>query len=243
MSAHRLTWGPVLAATALTLGLSATTACSSELGGGAPVAPSPGPLANGGGPPPVQPAPSSEGPGLTAPGIRMAAVPKGDGSFDITEEVVLRNETSTIHLQLPQSGKRLAGMMRETRPVASSLKITANDDPVAMETSQLTGPQDVPLLSGATTLKLTYRLSGSSIRSLPSGTGRASAALRPLTADVDATLPTNLVISGGGLLNAVCPQMTEPRCAVGEPPGLGIQQGIPAGQALAVLQLNLPMQP
>ncbi len=242
MSAHRLSWGPVLAVAALALGLCATTACSSELAG-TPVAPSPGPLANGGGAPPVQPAPTAEGPGLTAPGIRLAAVPKGDGSFDVTEEVLLRDETNSIRLELPQSGQRLAGMMQETKPVATSLKITANDDPVLLDTSELSETMDLALLAGATHFKLTYRLSGSSVRNLPSATSRASAAIRPLTADLDSTLPTNFTVSGGGLLNAVCPQLTEPRCAVGEPPGLGIQQGIPAGQALVILQLDLPMQP
>jgi hypothetical protein len=134
-------------------------------------------------------------------------------------------------------------MMQSTKPIATSLKITADDDPVPMDTSELTESQELPLLAAVTRFKLTYRLSGSSIRNLPSETGRASAAIRPLAAELDGTLPTNLIISGGGLLNAVCPELAEPRCAVGEPPGLGIQQGIPAGQALAVLQLNLPMQP
>ncbi len=62
---------------------------------------------------------------------------------------------------------------------------------------------------------------------MPSSTGRASAAIRPLTADVDGTLPTDLVVSGGGLVNAVCPLLTETRCAVGEPPGLGVPAGHP----------------
>jgi hypothetical protein len=242
MSARHLTWGPVLAAFTLALGLGAGTACSPERAG-SPTAPSPGPLSNGGGAAPVQPAPTAEGPGLSAPGIRLAAVPKGDGSFDITEEVMLRSETQTLSLRLPPSGQRLTGMMRTTKPVATSLRITANDDPVPLESAELTAPQEVSLPSAVTQLKLTYRLSGSTVRSLPSETGRASAAIRPLTAGVDGTLPTNLVISGGGLLNAVCPELPEPRCAVGEPPGLGIQQGIPASRALAVLQLNLPMQP
>jgi hypothetical protein len=241
MSGRHLTWGPVLAALALTLGLGAATACSAEKTS-SPTAPSPGPVPTGGGVAPVQPAPTAEGPGLTAPGIRLAAVPRGDGSFDITEEVMLRSETRTLPLRLPESGERLTGMMRKTKPVATSLKITANDDPVPTE-PVLTAPQELSLPTAATHLKLTYRLSGSAVRSLPSETGRASAAIRPLTAQVDTTLPTNLTISGGGLLNAVCPEMAETRCAVGEPPGLGIQQGLPAGRALAVLQLNLPMQP
>jgi hypothetical protein len=69
------------------------------------------------------------------------------------------------------------------------------------------------------------------------------AAISPLTARTDGTLPTNMTVSGGSLLNVVCPLLQETRCAVGERPGLGIQQGIPAEQALAVLQLDLPMQP
>ncbi|MFI5711006.1 hypothetical protein [Kribbella sp. NPDC051620] len=233
----------VLAVVALTLGISTTVACSAEEQAGTPVAPSPGPLTNGGGAAPVQPPPTAEGPGLTAPGIHLAAVPRGDGSFDITEDVVLRSEVALIRLQLPQSGTKLVGMMRPTKPMATSLKITADGQPVPLQTTKLAAARDLPLTVAATKLRLVYRLSGSTVRSLPSETGRASAAISPLTAGVDPTLPTNYQISGGSLLNAVCPEMTETRCAVGEPPGLGIQQGIPADQSLAVLQLDLPMQP
>jgi hypothetical protein len=107
----------------------------------------------------------------------------------------------------------------------------------------VTQARDLQLVEPATELILTYRLSGSTVRSIPSEAGRASAALSPLTAGTDGTLPTNIVVSGGGLLNVVCPQLTETRCAVGEPPRMGVQRGIPADRALAVLQLNLPMQP
>ncbi|NEA34858.1 hypothetical protein [Streptomyces sp. SID13031] len=233
----------VLAAVTLTLGIGTIAGCSAQEQAGIPVAPSPGPLANGGGAAPVQPPPTAEGPGLTAPGIHLAAVPRGDGSFDITEDVVLRTEVALIRLQLPRSGQQLVGMMTQTKPVATSLKITADDQPVPTGTVKLSKTQDLPLPVAATRLRLVYRLSGSTVRSLPSETGRASAAISPLMAGVDGTLPTNYQIAGGGLLNATCPEMTETRCAVGEPPGLGIQQGIPAGQSLAVLQLNLPMQP
>jgi hypothetical protein len=243
MSARRSIKSSVLALAALTLGFGVTAGCSANEQAGTPVAPSPGPLANGGGAAPVQAPPTSEGPGLTAPGIRLAAVPRGDGSFDITEDVVLRSEVALVRLQLPPSATQLVGMMKKTRPMATSLKITADDEPVPMETSQLAATRDLPLPVATTRLRLVYRLSGSTVRSLPSETGRASAAISPLTAGIDGTLPTNYQISGGGLLNASCPQMAETRCAVGEPPGLGIQQGLPANQALAVLQLDLPMQP
>jgi hypothetical protein len=187
--------------------------------------------------------PTSEGPGLTAPGIRLYAVPKGDGSFDITEEVMLRDATSTLHLRLPQSGERLVGMMTKTKPVAGSLEVTADEELVTVDDREVTKARDLQLVAPATKLRLTYRLTGSTVRSIPSEAGRASSALSPLTAGTDGTLPTNITVSGGGLLNAVCPQLAETRCAVGEPPGLGVQQGLPADRALAVLQLNLPMQP
>jgi hypothetical protein len=132
-------------------------------------------------------------------------------------------------------------MMRSTQPVATNLRITAADQRVPAA-AQLAVTLIVPLTVATTRLRLTYRLTDSTLRSQPSESGRAAAVISPLTAAVDGTLPTNYQISGGGLLNAVCPELTETRCAVGEPPGLGIQPGIPAGQALVVLQLNLPKQ-
>jgi len=225
---------------ALIFGSAATAACSSGQAA-APVPPSPGQLApSTSSSPSVLPPPSAEGPGLTAPGIRLTAIPRSDGSFDITEDVVLRSEVALVRLQLPRSGEQLAGMMQPTKPVATSLRITADDQPVPLNPAQLTATRDVPLTVTATRLQLTYRLTGSTVRSQPSESGRAAAAISPLMAGVDGTLPTNYQISGGGLRNAVCPVLPETRCAVGEPPGLGIQQGIPANQALAVLQLNLP---
>lgn len=223
---------------ALALGLSATAACTSDQTG-TPVAPSPAPPTTDSGTASVQPSPSAEGPGRTAPGIHLAAIPRSDGSFDITEDVVLRAEVALIRLQLPRPGDQLVGLMRPTKPTATSLQITADDQPVPIA-APLTATRDVPLTVAATRLRLTYRLSGSTVRSQPSEARRAAAVIRPLTAGVDETLPTNYQISGGGLLNAVCPELPETRCAVGEPPGLGIQQGIPAGRSIAVLQLNLP---
>jgi hypothetical protein len=236
MSARR--FAGVLAT--LTFGLGTTVACSPDQAV-TPVEPSPGPLITGAtGTPPVLLPPAAEGAGLTAPGIRLTAIPLSDGSLDITEDVVLRSEVALIRLQLPRSGEQLAGMMQRTKPVATGLRITAGDQPVPLSFRQLSAPRDVPLTVTATRLRLTYRLIGSTARSQPSESGRAAAAINPLTAGIDETLPTNYQISGGGLRNVVCPALAETRCAVGEPPGLGIQQGIPAGQALAVLQLNLP---
>jgi hypothetical protein len=133
--------------------------------------------------------------------------------------------------------------MTATQPKVSSLTVTADGDPVPIDQTALTGSRDLPMITAPTKFKLTYRLNGSVVRMIPSTTGRASAAIKPLTATVDGTLPTDLIVSGGGLRNAVCPLLTETRCAVGEPPGMAVQPGIPADEALVVLQLDLPLQP
>jgi hypothetical protein len=225
---------------ALALGLSTATACSAELAG--PTPPSPGLLSSEAAVP-VQQAPTAEGPGQTAPGIHLSAVPRGDGTFDVTEEVVLRGATSIVQLRPTESGERLLGMMIPTAPKATDLQVLADGQPVTLDQTEVSKARDLALITSATKLKLTYHLTGSSVRRPHSKAGRASAAISPLAADTDSTLPTNLSVSGGGLLNVVCPRLKETRCAVGEPPGLGIQQGIPAAQALAVLQLNLPLLP
>src|SRR5262245_50794454 len=71
-----------LVAVALTLGLGATAACSGT--GSTPVAPSPG-LTGSVSVSPAEGVPVSPGPGVTMPGIRLTAVPRTDGSFDVTE--------------------------------------------------------------------------------------------------------------------------------------------------------------
>jgi hypothetical protein len=226
--------------TLVALVLSTATACSSELPV-TPTAPSPGSFTTGRSAAPI-PSPTPERAGLTAPGIRLSAVPKGDGSFDITEELMLRGATVRLPLRLPQSGERLQGMMTATSPRATDLRVVGDGLPVPLDQTELRKPRNLQLFTAATKFTLTYRLNGSTVRSARSKPGRASAAIRPLTAGLDGSLPTDLVVTGG-LLNAVCPMLAETRCAVGETPPLAIRQGIPAAKALVVLQLDLPRQP
>ena len=230
----------VLAAVALTLGLSAAAACSD--GNATPVAPSPGIDSGGSGPANATPTPTvsvSPGPGVTKPGIKLVAVPRPDGSFDVTEDLMLLEATNILQLQLPSSGEHLPGMMAKTTPRATNLKLVAQDQSIPLEQTTLSSAADVPLTTAATRIRLTYRLAGSSVRATPSAADRAGAAIRPLTSTADGTLPVDFTVTSG-LLNAVCPLMTDTRCAVGDPPKLGILPNIPASQALVVLQLNLP---
>jgi hypothetical protein len=226
-----------LAAVALLLGYSATAACSD--GSVEPAAPSPGLGASRPAGPITPETPSTAGPSQTEPGIKLVAVPRSDGSFDITESLRLPEATDLVPLQLPTSGEHLPGMMTPTTPRVTNLKLLANDQSVRLENTTVTGSDYVPLSAPADRIQLTYRLSGSTVRASPSGTSRAGAVIRPLTASAESTLPTDITITSG-LLNAVCPLLTETRCAVGDPPDLTVQAHIPAGKALVVLQLNLP---
>ena len=227
----------VLAAAVLMLGLSATAACTG--GSAAPVAPSPGVDSGSVSPTPEESVPVTPGPGVTKPGIRLIAVPRKDGSFDMTEDVMLPQAMNILQLQLPDSGEHLAGMMAKTTPQVTNLKVLADNQVVPLEETTLNRTADLPLTTAATRIHLTYRLSGSVIRSTVSKPERAGAAIRPLTSSTEGALPTSLSVTSG-LLNAVCPLLTDTRCAVGDPPKLGIQPDIPASKALVVLQLDLP---
>lgn len=184
---------------------------------------------------------TTPGTSQTKPGIKLTAVPRADGSFDITENVMLPEATDILPVQLPASGEHLPGMMARTTPRVTNLKLLADDQSVPLDNTTMTAADYIPLTVPATRIQLTYRLSGSTVRAqpLPSPSTRAGAAIRPLTAGADGTLPTDVAVTSG-LLNAVCPLMTETRCAVGDPPNLTIQPDIPASKALVVLQLNLP---
>ena len=239
MAESRRTRTRYLAAFALLLGYSASVACSA--GSAGPAAPSPG---LGGTALSASPTPqptTTPGTGQTKPGIKLTAVPRADGSFDVTENLMLPEATDNLLLQLPASGEHLPGMMARTTPHVTNLKLLANDQSVPLESTTLTASDYIPLTAPATRLQLTYKLSGSTVRAqpLPSPSTRAGAAIRPLTASADGTLPTDMTVTDG-LLNAVCPLLTETRCAVGDPPNLTIQPDIPASKALVVLQLNLP---
>jgi hypothetical protein len=227
----------ILATVALVLGYSATVACSGA--GALPVAPSPGLNSSRPSGSAPTPRPTTLGPGETVPGIQLIAVPQRNGSFDMTENVMLPAATDILPLQLPSSGDHLPGMMAPTTPRVTNLKVVADDQAVPIQHTTVTAPGDLPLTVSATRIKLTYTLSGSAVLASPSTSTRAGAAIRPLTSAAGGSLPTDVTVTSG-LLNAICPLLTETRCAVGDPPILGIQPGIPASKALVVLQLDLP---
>ena len=204
MSGRRGSGSRVLAVGALALGLGTATSCSAELA--APTPPSPGLLTSQAAVA-VQPPPTAEGPGQTAPGIHLRAVPRGDGSFDVTEDILLRSATSIVQLRPPESGERLQGMMIPTAPKATNLRMVADDEQVSLDQTDVTKARDLPLVDVSHQTQADLSPDRFECRRMHSKARRASAAISPLAADTDDTLPTNLAVSGGGLLNVVCPRL------------------------------------
>ncbi|WP_328988979.1 hypothetical protein OG394_22385 [Kribbella sp. NBC_01245] len=212
---------------ALTPGLSAATSCDPPVT--APTAPSPSaatPSATGG--PKV--------PGPNGAGIRLLVTPRPDGSFVVTERVVLRRPVSTLPLRLPDVKQAKGAVIR---PAAVDLKVSADDVAVAAAPIVVTSSTELVLGTPGTVIEFRYRLTGTTWRAEPSPPGRVLSLITPLAAGADETLPT-VILVGSGLRNASCPELPEPRCAFGAQPHLTVQPDIPAGQATVILQLDLP---
>jgi hypothetical protein len=214
-------------------------AAGCQSGVSVPVAPSPGiRSASGEALGAAVPAPNS-GPGINAPGIWLTVTPRVDGDLDVTEQVLLREPTTTLRLRPPSAGSTSPALAR-SKPAAVEVEVVADGHIVPLEPDQVRGARDLSLTTEVSRLEISYRLIGATVRSMPSSARRALAVVAPLVAPTDGTLPTGVVLDGPGLRNANCPRLPEPRCATGEYPRMGIRREIPAELATAVMQLDLP---
>src|SRR5690349_7344453 len=142
--------------------------------GSGPVSPSPSADDTIAIPPPGSSDSETPGPGVTTPGIQLTAAPRTDGSFDIVEEVLLPEATDTLHVQVPTSGELLPGLMTKTAPRASDLQLLADDSEVPLDTTTVETTRDLTLTAPATKLRLTYRLTGTTVRRTPQRPQRAA---------------------------------------------------------------------
>jgi hypothetical protein len=182
-----------------------------------------------------------DGPGTTTAGIYVLATPASDGSFDVSELVLLDEPISTLQLRLPpvrQGGTEF----RSLQPTATQVQAAADKQPVVIPDAQIRGDMAVPLVIPATRFELRYRLRGVTIRSMRSVPGRAIAALGPVSAGVPQNLPVRIRVTGPAVLNLVCPslRLSKRACSAGTPPNLRVNRNLPFRTALVLVQLNLP---
>ncbi|MGI8417225.1 MAG: hypothetical protein ACR2P2_13690 [Nakamurella sp.] len=182
----------------------------------------------------------SDGPGVTEPGISLTARLAPDGNFDVAEWVLLPAPISTLSLRPPpidQAGKEFAGHS----PVATTIQLTAGDQPVMLLSDTLRAAVLLPLDSKEKQFELRYQLTGVTIHSSPSTAGRALAAIGSLTGPVAAGLPVQIAVIGSRIRNLACPALAldERSCAVGELPELRVNRALPWRDSIVVVQLDL----
>ncbi|MDQ6658170.1 MAG: hypothetical protein M3Z00_08100 [Actinomycetota bacterium] len=182
-----------------------------------------------------------DGPGVTEPGISLIARLRSDGDFDVAEWVLLPTPISTLPLRPPpigQAGKAFAGQS----PVATTVLLTAGNQPVTLPTETVRSAVLLPLASNQRQFELHYQLTGVTIRSIPSTTGRALAAIGPLTGPVAVGLPVQIAVIGSRIRNLMCPALPldQRSCAVGVLPELRVNRALPWNNSIVVVQLDLP---
>ena len=184
-----------------------------------------------------------KGPGTTQPGILLVASPLPDGSFDIAEIVLLSTPTPSLRLgppRLANAGSRFS----RAKPVASQVQVSADDQPVVVPGGRVTQRVDLALTTPARHIELRYRLSGITVRSLPSRAGRALTAISPLVEGVPQNFDVAMLVRGSTVHNIACPMIRSLRkqaCSAGLPPNLRVERNLPWSGAVIVVQFDLPM--
>jgi hypothetical protein len=177
----------------------------------------------------------------TAPGIRLDAKARPDGTFDVTETLVLREPQSWLVLSPPAP----SGSAETVRPRAVQVRLTTGGRLLSVDTDTIDSTRDVYLSDIVSRVELRYRLTGATVRSQPSATRRALSLIAPLTAATDETLRTTMAVTGATVRVVLCPELPANRrfCSPdAKPPGYvtGVVSGVAAGEALAQYQLDLP---
>lgn len=190
-------------------------------------------------PPPATSPVASTGPGLTETGVHLSVTPSADGTLEVYEQVVLGGVITRLELRPPDL--RPAGPdFTASRPAATAVQVSIGGQPVSIGSGTVSTRRSVDLAQPASRLELRYVLTGVTVRSVPSTTGRALAALAPLT--TTGTTPVVVTTTGGAVLNLTCPQLTgdAQACADGVAGAMSLRDPLPAVRDVVVLQLDLP---
>jgi hypothetical protein len=145
------------------------------------------------------------GPGQTEPGVLVRATPAADGSLEVLERVRFADPVTELSLA-PPSTKGVAAKSRPTHVEVTDLQIQADDAIVDIGARGLTKARRVELPAETGTVVMRYRLTGGTVRSVPSTPGRALAVLPPITtAATLGSIPFVIEVSGAQVTNVLCP--------------------------------------
>jgi hypothetical protein len=180
---------------------------------------------------------------VTDPGILLSATVAGDGSFEVTELIRLPEPAATLTIAPPDL-KDIGRGFGRVRPLVSAVTASADGHRVSAP-ERVRGRLKLVASGGMTRWELHYRLSGIVVRSVPSRTGRALAALRPLSVSLPANLPVALAVTGQPAINLICPKLplADQICYVGVPSDLRVVRPLAFRYAVVLVQLNLTRSP
>lgn len=191
------------------------------------------------GPPSTTRPPVASGPGITDPGVRLSVAPLQDGSLDVSERVVLPNVLTRLTLRPPDLAP--AGRaFRAAHPAATDVQLTVDGQPLPVDDGTVAKRLVVVVGRPASVLELRYVLRGTTVRSAPSTTGRALAAVAPLVPVGSA--PVVVTTKGKAVRNLSCPQLAGDAgaCSDGVRGAMAVRTALRGDRGLVVLQLDLP---
>lgn len=180
----------------------------------------------------------TSGPGIDEPGVLLVATALADGSFEVTEQVLLEEPTTALVLA-PTSTESAGRPFADTAVVAAEVQVTSAGQPVVVPEATVSR-RTVLTVPATREVTVSYRWVGATVRSVPSTARRALAVVGPLTGPSVGDLPVSVVVPGETVRTLTCPMLppTEQVCGSGDP--AAVVGSLTGRDALVVVQLDLP---
>lgn len=181
-----------------------------------------------------------DGPGVTEPGVLLSFAPVPGDRVDVSESVLLARPNDRVVLRAPRV-RRAAGSFGDLQPRAIQLQLTVDGQPVVVPSELGQVPVTIRLPERTDRYQLRYLLVDTTVRSVPSTTGRALVALGSLTR-ASARRDVMVVGDDPSILNLTCPLVSgdATACADAEDGGWRLRTPLPGSDALVVAQIDLP---
>ena len=177
------------------------------------------------------------------PGIAMTARPNPDGSFFVSEVIILPAAVTEVAVRPASIGDAGIGFER-LRPAATNVEVTAGGQGLVVPDGPITSEVTLHWASPTKQLQLRYRLSQVNVASAHAKPGRALAAFGSLLGRMPADLPVTVVVTGKTVLSLTCPQLplATMTCGAGKAPQFRTLQPIPFDRSRVLVQYDRPVR-